>query len=44
MIVDLTYMGERKRKSSKGSENNNSQTKLYSDLINLKQANKDMSE
>lgn len=44
MIVDLTYMGDRKRKGSRSSENNNSQSKMCSDIINLKDLNKEMED
>ena len=45
MIVDLTYMGEKKqRKSSRGSENNKSQTKLAADYIQVKEQNREMAE
>jgi len=42
MIVDLSCMGHRKRKSSRGSESNNSQSKICSDIISLKDLNKEM--
>jgi ribosomal protein L17 len=44
MIVDLTYMGERKRKASRGSEHNSAMSKMASDYIVLKEQNREMLE
>ena len=44
MIVDLTYMGDRKRKGSRGSDVQGSQNKMASDYIILKEQNKTMEE
>ena len=43
MIVDLTYMGERKRRrSSRGSEYNSPLDKMASDYVIIKDQNREM--
>lgn len=45
MIMDLNFMsGHRRRKSSRGSENNSSQSNLCSDVINMKETVKSQEE
>ena len=41
LIIDLTDMGDRKRKISRSSDNNNSKFKFCSDIINLKDGNRE---